>query len=120
MDGIRKGGFREMATRARAGSTTARQGILIQSLISSKSSERPAILGYLLYRDRSLSDIGLDKLFSTETGKTGSTVADVAWLQSTTPITSPIISLYRAIYMPNKAQHGRLMSLLLKGVESLR
>jgi len=65
-NGINGGKFQESARKARAGTTTTRQGILIQSLISSKGSERPDILGQLLHRSSELVKVGgsLSKTFS--------------------------------------------------------
>lgn len=81
IDRIRKGRFGELAKRARAGATTTRQAILVQSLISSEGSKRPDILGQLLHRDRSLAEGGIDKLFSRNSAKAGSTVEQVkSWL----------------------------------------
>lgn len=55
---------------ARAGEATARRGILIQSLISSESGERPGILEHVLNRARTLvSQRSLSRSFSRQTQK---------------------------------------------------
>ncbi|WP_177219686.1 hypothetical protein [Nitrosospira multiformis] len=54
-----------MGRAAGAGEATSRRGILIQSLISSESGERPGILEHVLSRARALVLTGnLDRSFS--------------------------------------------------------
>jgi hypothetical protein len=81
-NGIRKSGFGKLAEKARVGSTTTRQGIFLQSLVSLPPGERSELLEKLLRWDSSLSDRGLGGLFSQDTKKkSGGTVADVkSWL----------------------------------------
>lgn len=56
-----------MGRAARAGEATMRRGILIQSLISSESGERPGILEHVLSRARALVLTGnLDRSFSRQ------------------------------------------------------
>lgn len=55
---------------ARAGEATARRGILIKSLVSSESRERPGILEHVLNRARALVSQGsLDRSFSRQTAE---------------------------------------------------
>jgi hypothetical protein len=78
-DRIREGAHVEGATKARVGPTTARQGILIQSLISSESGKRPGLLEKLLRWNSSvIQKGGLGKIFSkTEPKKSGYTVEEI-------------------------------------------
>lgn len=78
---IRKDDLSRRAAKARAGATTTRQGIFIQSLVSLPPGERSELLQKLQRWDSSLSDRGLGKLFSKEQSTTGSTVDQVRpWL----------------------------------------
>jgi predicted RNA methylase/GTP cyclohydrolase I len=81
-DNIREGVDSEGARAARAGAATTRQGILIQSTVSSESGERSGVLEHVLHRDRALdkgSDLG--SASSPNTPKTGTSVDELrSWL----------------------------------------
>jgi hypothetical protein len=81
-DAIREGLHSGGASAARAGAATTRQGILIQSLVSSESSERPGILEHVLHRSRALVNEGdLDRVFSSKNPPKGTSVDELrSWL----------------------------------------
>lgn len=67
---FQRGASQGMGRAARAGEATARRGILIKSLISSESRERPGILEHVLNRARTLVSQGsLSRSFSRQTQK---------------------------------------------------
>lgn len=84
---------RDVAGRARAGQATLRRGILLQSLVSSPSSQRPGILEQVLRRGGALGFArnGLDGVFSasnSEASSDGLTISRAREILSADPVLS--------------------------------
>ena len=86
---IRRGKFAGMAAGARAGEATLRRAILIQSIASSESSERPRLLENLLtWNGKRLAQNGLGKRQAGDNTRTD--ITDITGKDDTTRLSSSL------------------------------